>query len=152
MNDTNPHAGRGGGGRQRRRGGRRGRGGRGGRGGGQEGRRGNKPTLSKKEEGGADTALSMKQADVVVMEKFHNENRSPQDPKPPASNETFAKNVDELKKVLGVGVDNATSTSSNNTGDTKNAAGARGATCGTVGGDVQSEKEKMQQKLKKVSS
>ncbi len=93
----------------------------------------------------------MKQADVVIVEKFHNENKSPQDPKPPTLSESFAKNVDELKKVLGVGVGVDAALTSSNSGNAKN-AGARSAPCGTAADNVQSEKEKMQQKLKEVSS
>lgn len=86
----------------------------------------------------------MKQQADVVVDKIHNENKSPQDPQPPTPSASFAKSVDDLKKILGVGVD--TALTSSNSGDTNNA----GAPSGTVD-NAQSEKEKMQQKLKEVS-
>lgn len=145
MDAINPHAGRGGGGRHhRRRGGRKGRGGRGR--GGQEGLRG-KATFPKKDKTG-DAAVAVKQAEEVVVEKIHNENKSPQDPKPATPIVSLAKNVENLKKVLGIGVVDTTLTSST-LGDTNN-AGARDAPSGTAD-NAPSEKEKMQQKLKEVS-
>ena len=80
----------------------------------------------------------------VVVEKIHKENKSPQDPKPPTPSVSFAKEVDNLKQVLGVGV--KTMSSASLSGNTNN-AGA-GAPSGTAAaGDTPSEKEKMQQKL-----
>ena len=88
----------------------------------------------------------MKQQADVVVDKIHNENKSPQDPQPPTPSASFAKSVDDLKKILGVGVD--TALTSSNSGDTNNAGG--GEPSGTAD-NAQSEKEKMQQKLKEVS-
>jgi hypothetical protein len=87
--------------------------------------------------------MKKQQADVVV-DKIHNENKSPQDPQPPTPSASFAKSVDDLKKILGVGVD---TTTSSNSGDTNNAGGAPSGTAD----NAQSEKEEMQQKLKEVS-
>eukprot|EP00986_Skeletonema_menzelii_P008097 scaffold3320_cov136-Skeletonema_menzelii.AAC.12 len=144
MDAINPHAGRGGGGRHyRRRGGRKGRGGRGR--GGQEGLRG-KATFPEKDKTG-DAAVAGKQAEEVVVEKIHNENKSPQDPKPATPIVSLAKNVENLKKVLGIGVVDTTLTSST-LGDTNN-AGARDAPSGTAD-NAPSDKEKMQQKLKEA--
>eukprot|EP00984_Skeletonema_dohrnii_P037776 scaffold40228_cov67-Skeletonema_dohrnii-CCMP3373.AAC.1 len=91
--------------------------------------------------------MKKQQADVVV-DKIHNENKSPQDPQPPTPSASFAKSVDDLKKILGVGAD--TALTSSNSGDTNNAGGGGGAPSGTAD-NAQSEKEKMQQKLKEVS-
>jgi len=87
----------------------------------------------------------MKQQADVVVDKIHNENKSPQDPQPPTPSASFAKSVDDLKKILGVVVDAALTSS--NSGDTNNAGGAPSGTAD----NAQSEKKKMQQKLKAVS-
>jgi hypothetical protein len=145
MTMSTPHAGRGGGGRHyRKRGGIQGRGG-GGRGGGQEGGRGKSSTPPNK----AGDAAVVKQAKVVVVEKMNTENKSPQDPTPPTQSVSFVKNVADLKKVLGVRVVE-TATSLASSGDTNN-AGAQSVSSGTAA-DTPSEKEKMQQKLKEVST
>jgi hypothetical protein len=89
----------------------------------------------------------VKQAKVVV-EKMNTENKSPQDPTPPAPQSvSFAKSVEDLKNVLGVGVVRTASASSGGT----NNAGAQGVSSGTAA-DTPSEKEMMQQKLKEVSN
>ena len=143
---TNPDGGRGRGGRHhRRRGGRKGRS-RGGRGrGGREGGRGSSPPPPKKRGDAAKPKTNSGQG-KVAREKIFAENRSPQDPKPSTPSESSIKNVDDLKKVLGVGVDKKLAESSK--GDTNNAGAPTVAPSGAD--EAQSEKMTMQQKLKEV--
>ena len=146
---TNPHAGRGGGGRRQRKG-RKGRGGRGGRGGkGDDERSGNDGKSAT--HSGEDAAVATKQAkEEVVTPKMNNENNPPQAAGPPSARKTVSvgKNTNSvnLKNALKVGVE--TPCSGDNTTDQEMTSR------GTDGAEIQTEqKEKtMQEKLKEVSN
>lgn len=145
---TNPHAGRGGGGRRQRKG-RKGRGGRGGGGKGDDERSGN----GKSSSAGEDAAVAPKQSkkkDQVITPKMNNENNPPQAAGPPSARKTvsFGKNTNSvnLKNALKVGVE--TPCSGDNTTDQEMTSR------GTDGAEIQTEKKEktMQEKLKEVSN